>query len=130
MPLIIQKEWWTEDQIKNNPDHIFVFGDNEARVGRGGQAKYLRDYSNKIGIRTKRAPTHNPEDYWTDETFTSNIDMILEDFVQVEKALSEGKTVIFPEDGFGTGLAKLSINAPKTLNYINHVIETLKRIWI
>lgn len=125
MPLIIQKEWFTKEQIKANPDVWFVFGDNEMRQGTGGQAKPCRGEPNTIGIRTKRKPRTDPSAYWHDDTYEDNILMIDDDFSSVEGFLENGDTVIFPEDGFGTGLALLKDNAPKTLEYINTWIEYL-----
>lgn len=119
MPVLVQKEWFTEEQILNNPDKIFVFGDNEQRCGRGGQAKFLRGKPNVIGIRTKRLPGTDKNAYWTDDTYENNIRKVLRDFDKVFEELEKGKTLIFPYDGFGTGLAKLSENAPKTLSFIN-----------
>ena len=115
--------------IQNNPDWIFCFGDNEARVGRGGQAKECRDEPNTIGIRTKRKPEHGKDAYWTDDTFVSNREMIIEDFLNVVRHLASGKTIVFPEDGFGTGMAKLATNAPNTLNVIQVCVEEIKKAW-
>jgi hypothetical protein len=56
MPLIIQKQWYTKEEIQCNPDKIYVFGDNEVRKGNGGQAKACRGEPNTIGIRTKALP--------------------------------------------------------------------------
>ena len=126
MPFIIQKEWFTKEQIQANRDIYYVFGDNEQRKGTGGQAKPCRGEPNCIGIRTKRAPNTHPSAYWTDETLESNIDMINEDFANVEGFLQEGFTVIFPADGVGTGLANLIINAPKTLKHIDMWVEWLE----
>jgi len=126
MPLIIQTEWFTKEQIQANPNVWFVFGDNEDRKGTGGQAKPCRGEPNTIGIRTKRHPNTAPDAYWTDETFEDNIKMIIEDFRVVCEKLAKDETVIFPADGFGTGLANLKTNAPKTLYYIESWITTLK----
>lgn len=126
MPLIIQKEWFTKEQIKSNPDTWFVFGDNEMRQGTGGQAKPCRGEPNTIGIRTKRKPKTDPDAYWTDETVEDNLLMIDQDFACVESLLEEGHTVIFPAAGVGTGLAKLDDNAPKTMRHIERWVEWLR----
>ena len=51
------------DYLRNNPDDIFVFGDNYLRQGHGGAAA-LRDEPNTYGFITKVAPTHRDEDYF------------------------------------------------------------------
>jgi hypothetical protein len=125
MPLLIQKSWFTWDEVGANLDKIYVFGDNEARTGKGGQAKACRDHFNTIGIRTKALPGTDPEAYWTDDNFISNVYMVVSDFALVEECLKDGRTVIFPEDGFGTGLANLAQNAPRTLNVIRYITTYL-----
>ena len=51
------------DYLRNNPDDIFVFGDNWLRDGHGGAA-LLRDEPNTYGFITKIAPTHRDEDFF------------------------------------------------------------------
>jgi hypothetical protein len=121
MPLLIQKHWFTKEEIQANPDKIYVFGDNESREGVGGQAKACRGQPNTIGIRTKRDKYRNTDSYWYDDTYNENITMVIKDFLKVLKAIDDGKTVVFPLDGFGTGLANLKDNAPKTLEFIEFI---------
>lgn len=125
MPIVVQKEWWVEGEIESNPDQIYVFGDNETRLGVGGQAKYCRGQPNTIGIRTKADKFTNKNSYWTDETLARNCRLVLRDFDQVLLALEQGKTLVFPADGFGTGRAKLAENAPKTLRFIKEMTIAL-----
>ena len=47
------------EDIINNPNAIFIFGDNVHRTGKGGQAKVFRDLQNRpnvVGIATKQSP--------------------------------------------------------------------------
>lgn len=127
--LIVQTEWFTKEDIQANPDKIYVFGDNEQRQGTGGQAKACRGEPNIIGIRTKRYPGTNANAYWTDETFIENKKMVDEDFRKVQLAILMGNTVVFPADGFGTGLANLKENAPLTLHYIQKWESALINIY-
>lgn len=48
----------TRGYLKNNPDHIFVFGDNLKRKGFGGAAK-LRDMPKTYGFVAKKVPNNN-----------------------------------------------------------------------
>lgn len=48
----------TREYLKNNPNHIFVFGDNVKRVGTGGAAKF-RDMPNTYGFITKKYPCNH-----------------------------------------------------------------------
>ena len=51
--MVIKIKHITEDMVNNNPDKIFLFGDNVKRIGRGGLAAICRGKSNCIGICTK-----------------------------------------------------------------------------
>ena len=59
----------TEKFLDENPDAIFVFGDNLYREGKGGAA-LLRDHPQSYGFITKKAPNlktesfYQPEEYW------------------------------------------------------------------
>ncbi len=54
----------TEQYLDANPDHIFVFGDNWARIGKGGAAK-LRDHPQTYGFVTKKYPNNNYASFFT-----------------------------------------------------------------
>jgi 1-aminocyclopropane-1-carboxylate deaminase/D-cysteine desulfhydrase-like pyridoxal-dependent ACC family enzyme len=57
----------TREYLQNNPNHIFVFGDNAKKVGTGGAAKF-RDMPNTYGFVTKKYPcNHNWCFYSVDE---------------------------------------------------------------
>ncbi len=53
----------TEEYLKNNPEHIFVFGDNLARMGTGGAAA-LRHCSNTYGFVTKKYPSNHDSSFY------------------------------------------------------------------
>lgn len=123
--LIIRQHRIYRTDLKANPHALYVFGDNLARVGMGGQAKEMRWESNACGIATKRRPTHgNMEDYFHDED--EDVMGILEDeFKQLHHKRRRYAVLILPSDGIGTGLARLSEFAPNALFYINRKIEEL-----
>lgn len=91
----------TKDYLANNPTHIFVFGDNLQRWGKGGAA-ILRDMPNTYGFVTKRAPNNKdvsffkPTDYLP--TFTQELAKL------VEKIESEPEHT-FLISKLGSGLA-------------------------
>jgi len=125
--IILQKFIYRED-LENNRYITYVFGDNDQRIGKGGQAKEMRGESNSIGIRVKKAPGVERSCYYYDKEYNENIKKIDQDFTIVEKKLESGELVIFPSDGIGTGLAKLGTLAPRTLRYLESVIDRLKKI--
>jgi len=53
----------TKKYLRENPNHIFVFGDNTIRKGRGGGAS-LRDEPNTYGFITKKIPFNNDKDFY------------------------------------------------------------------
>jgi len=58
----------TSQYLNENPNHIFVFGDNLLRCGVGGAAK-LRSHKNTYGFITKKAPTNRHYDYYKPEEY-------------------------------------------------------------
>ena len=111
MPLE-RRKWITREMLQAEPDTLFVFGDNLTRVGMGGQAKEMRGEPNAVGLPTKRLPTNDPLGFLTDADlkevqFASN-----DDVGRLIMAVMQGKTVVWPEDGIGTGLAGLQEHAP------------------
>lgn len=121
---ILYMKWITRSLIRNNPDKIFLYGDNLLERGMGGQAKECRGEPNTIGIPTKRAPGHKDSDFFTDEDYTTNVRHIENCFNKIPP----DSIVVLPEAGLGTGLAQLDRRAPKTFAYILSKIEELKEL--
>lgn len=119
---IIIKKWITRDDLRNNPDKVYLFGDNLMRKGMGGQAKEMRDEPNAVGIATKMSPYS----YMTDETYDFNVSSFQTDFNKIP----EDKDIVIPADGLGTGLAMLDKMAPKSFEYLQNYIESLKNLAI
>ena len=105
---------YSDADVKSNPDKVFVFGDNVQRKGTKGQAQ-IRNNNNAMGIATKLAPSTDSSAYMSDKDFDNNKSIIDRD---INKIKATGKTVVFPKDGLGTGLAKLKEKAPKTYSYL------------
>lgn len=108
-----------------NPHVFYVFGDNDQRVGLGGQAKEMRGEVNAWGIRTKRAPNNDDSSFYTNE----DLGKVQEDFRLLEaEVLSKGQTVVFPTEGLGTGLADLKNRAPAIHQWIeNEIIRLVEK---
>ncbi|MGI8543293.1 MAG: DUF488 family protein, N3 subclade, partial [Aridibacter sp.] len=105
----------TREDVRINKDKIFLFGDNLAGKGFGGQAKEMRGEENSRGIPTKKAPNNNHGSFFTDKEFAVNIKAVDEAFGKIPP----NKTIVIPKAGIGTGLAKLAENAPQTFAYLN-----------
>lgn len=100
--------------VQANPDKIYVFGDNVIEKGKGGQA-IIRDEENAFGIPTKVLPDTTPNSYFSDNKYEANISQIDR---AIEKIKNDGRPIVFPKDGLGTGLAKLKEKAPQTYAYL------------
>lgn len=123
---IFQKRIYRED-LKANPDVIYLFGDNLLEVGMGGQAGEMRGEPNAVGIPTKKAPGMGDEDFFTDDEFDYNkamIDVNIEQVI-IKRTVLAATAVVIPLDGLGTGLAELDIRAPRTFAYLEERIRAL-----
>lgn len=109
MPIAFQ-QWITRNNLRDNRDKIYVFGDNVQRSGFAGQAKEMRGEPNAIGIVTKWAPSMAARAFF-DDTAACKV-LVDRDLLVVEQALDRGRTVVVPADGIGTGLSRLSQYAP------------------
>lgn len=105
-------------KVQSNPDVLYLFGDNDARRGLGGQAKEMRGEPNTVGISTKKLPNNEPSSFKTDEEFQRNIEIISYDIINVLSAIKSGKykALVIPQ--IGVGKAKLPQNAPMTFNFL------------
>lgn len=116
---------YTVADLKANPNKIYVFGDNNQRRGKGGQA-IIRDEPNAFGIITKEEPNNTEAAFMDDEFLNSNPfgksnkERIDEDIAKIK---TDGRPVVFPKDGIGTGLAKLRQKAPLTFAYLNQRLQ-------
>jgi len=115
MPVIYQKFIRRQD-LRDNRDRFYVFGDNVQRVGYGGQAREMRGEPNAIGVATKWAPSNDSNAFFDDGMDCFH--QVWDDLAKVGFLLAEGKTVVVPEDGIGTGLAQLPRRAPKINSFL------------
>lgn len=112
---------YTRDVIRSMPNVLFVFGDNMARIGYGGQAAEARGEPNSIGIPTKMSPSA----YMTDENFYEAKQQIVKAFVTLASHLASGRDIVWPADGVGTGLARLYETGPQIFEGIEKCRQAL-----
>jgi len=103
---------WTLEHVNNNPDKIFVFNDNNFKMGKDGLS-VIRDLPNAIGIRVKKGPSKKPVSYYTDSEFNDNTLNIDLDILAIKKKLLSGKTIVFSSYGYG-----YPTPSPKTYDYL------------
>lgn len=127
MPLAYQKHILRK-HLQANPDIAFVFGDNARRKGLAGQAAQMRGEPNAIGVVTKWEPSFRPEAFFSDDDFDWAYQQLTCDLKQVHDLLIQGKLVIWPMDGIGTGLSNLPRNAPRIWTLLEETRLELEKL--
>lgn len=127
MAKVIRLARISREDVRSNPKRLYVFGDNMEGRGHGGQAREMRGEPNTVGVPTKWRPGLNPGDYFTDADLKDrNVWRAIHGaFELMRAALAEGREVVIPRDGLGTGLAELQIRAPKIHIMIEAAIRSL-----
>lgn len=112
---------YSREQIMEDPNTLYVFGDNLERTGYGGQAGEARGCPNAIGIPTLFAPGRPA----TPEYISLFRAVAATEFQTLYLHLMSGGDIVWPKDGVGTGLANLQENCPELLFYINNYLKRL-----
>jgi len=127
MPVIYQKLISRED-LQANPEALYLFGDNLARRGLGGQARAMRGEPNAVGVATKKDCTMRDSDFFSDDEYATNCRQIDADLARAIRHLDRGFVVVVPLDGLGTGLSELATRAPYTNAYLLACLSELERL--
>ena len=122
--IVVWPRHHTVADARKNPNLIFLFGDNDRRTGKRGQA-VIRGEPNAFGIRTKHKPATSANSYFSDERYENNIKMMKDDFVKALEAVPWNGALVLPRDGLGTGLADLPNKAPQTFAWLQQLSEML-----
>jgi hypothetical protein len=101
--------------IQANKDTLFVFGDNNQRIGYGGQAAVARGEPNTFGLATKWGPGTEAEDYFGDNYASEQV-MKRDIMMLAFRAKNYKKIHII--NGIGEGRAQLPTRAPKLFAYM------------
>ena len=91
----------TRKYLKENPDHIFVFGDNLARRGKGGGAM-LRDEPNTYGFITKKFPVYQSWGYYKSAEYPP---VYIEEIEKLIKEIEANPDKTYLISKLGAGLA-------------------------
>lgn len=125
--VIIYKKNYTRNDISNQPDIIFLFGDNtydrtiSKHIPTMTQA-VIRGLPNAIGIDTKKNRYTSDSSYLSDNDYDWFVNHVNG---QINLAISMNKTIAIPFGGIGTGKAKLKEKAPKCYEYLNNKLNDL-----
>lgn len=113
----VQDTFSVSDTERKSNSAIYIFGDNTMRRGNKDQA-VIRHCDNAYGIVTKKLPEMSVQAFFTDDELVENKKIIEADIRNILDNY-EGKLVVFPSAGLGTGLAQLNTRAPKTFQYLS-----------
>lgn len=113
MPILFRDGMISRNDLRAEPDTFFVFGDNMARAGLGGQAASMRGEPNAIGIATLYAPG----EFYRDGDTLALLE-VMNDLHCISDLLRQGKTIVVPSAGVGTGLASLPQSYPALHQFI------------
>jgi hypothetical protein len=97
----------TRKYVRDRPNLLFIFGDNDERRGFGGLAKEVRGESNLVGIRVKRFPSYCDTSFYMDMDFFNQSLKIKCDVEEVKTRSKNYDAIVFPSNGIGTGLVDL-----------------------
>jgi hypothetical protein len=120
-PTIEIRERITRTDLHAEKEKIFLFGDNLAERGYGGQAREMRGEENAVGIPTKKAPDNRPASFFIDKELAENKQAIDAAFGKIPP----DKIIVIPKAGIGTGLAQLAEKAPLTFAYLNEKLAEI-----
>lgn len=123
---LLFQEWISRADLQDNPDKIYVFGDNVKRYGYGGQAKEMRGEPNAFGIPTKWAPSMSDDSYFSDRQYNDIVIILDLHFQKLRSHIENGTSVVFPTNGIGTGLSQLPQRAPIVNDFIQNLIYDLE----
>lgn len=91
----------TKAFLRENPNVIFVFGDNTIRKGKGGAAR-LRDEPNTYGFITKKYPNNQDSSFYRPEEYKK---IFHREMMKLLDFMSENTDKIFIITKLGGGLA-------------------------
>lgn len=128
MAVIEYRKRITRQMLRDEPEKLFVFGDNLDRRGLGGQARAMRGEQNAVIIPTKRSPSMAEGSFFTDADLREAMWAICPALITLAYHLRGGGTVVWPADGIGTGLADLERRAPKIWTHIEDARKGLEEI--
>lgn len=118
----------TRGKIQENPNVLYLFGDNTISKGLGGQAKEMRGEPNTVGVVTKRFPDTTDSSYFTDEDYETFKAFTNQGFRDVITYIVTYKPIAVVEPPLGVGLADLPNRAPRCYECLRFMLDRLKFI--
>ena len=120
------RKYITREMLRAERDKLFVFGDNLARAGLGGQAREMRFEPNAVGLPTKHYPKMTDDSFFRDQDIRLVVRAVRRDWQRLLQHVIDGGTVVWPEDGIGSGRAELAQRAPEIDRFYKYLLLSLK----
>jgi len=119
----------TREYLRENRNHIFVFGDNLLRKGKGGAA-VLRDEPNTYGFITKKFPDMKTESFYNIDEYRN---IYRDEISKLIHYINMNENKLFLISKLGSGLANkfyifneiIEPNIKRDLNKL----ENVKFLW-
>ena len=115
----------TRDKVKENPEVLYLFGDNLLRKGLGGQAKEMRGEDNTLGIISKKYPSNSLSSFYTDDDFYTWLEVFSSDIKNLAEKINSGKYKALVIPPIGVGLADLPNKAPRIWKHLKNTLDSL-----
>ncbi len=124
--------FWTRDQAELNPDYLFLFGDNiidyiNVYQPRSTQA-VIRGLPNALGVITKKNRSTHETAYFNDDDTESFKYWLDKTWNKLQEMLPNYRVIILPQNGIGTGAAKLQEKSPKCWELLQQFINKVKQL--
>jgi len=117
---------YSPETLRSNPEKVYVFGDNLVKKGKGGQA-IIRDEPNAFGIPTKRLPSMSAQAFFgkniTEEK--AAITAAIDELIALRR---QGKTIVFPRDGLGSGRARIIQKSPEVAAHLSSELKRFRSL--
>lgn len=123
------KGYWTRDDVTNNPNCLFIFGDNvdqQNHKAEGGGQAVIRGLNNAMGLPTKQSAGIDNDDYFDDDMILINKARLILALELVRHRIITSSvidTLVIPEEEFGVGWAELDIRAPQTYSWLKRELK-------
>jgi hypothetical protein len=118
--VLIEQSFYSTDMLRSNPEKIYVFGDDVQSYGKTRHSIIL-DEPNAFGVATKLKYRDSIDSYFTDDSEEHWL-IIQQDLEGLLVFQLEGKDIVFPAGGLGTGLSRMSEFCPSLFARMNKVL--------
>lgn len=120
---VIESKLFTKEMLKNEPDKVFVFGDNHAEEGTDGN-RSVRNMQNAFRITYTKSLSKGEEFYYSDSELGEFSKIFDAQIQELENIMADGRTVILPEYLIPKAeIANVKKYGPEVYKYMNKKLD-------